>query len=307
MLTSFFGKSNPINFVVLTVGLVLGFVLGALRLSESVLSFSTIGHYILLLLLSIFSMFLLDFMIRKNDLTKQNTFGVFFYSCFLVMLPIVFLKTAIIIANVFILLALRRMLSLYSEKNTEKKIIDAAIWITLASFFYFYSLLFFIVLFVAIVRKSHTTYKHMLIPLAGFTAVFLLVTAYYFITTDSFAWFYEWKPAIAMDFSAYNAMKVVLPLSVIATLLVWTSTFRMFKLSSVPKKERPNYLFMLVVAFVSIAVALASPEKSGAEMLFVFAPTAIISANYLEQLNEFWFKEVLLWLVLLLPLSFLFL
>ena len=64
---------------------------------------------------------------------------------------------------------------------------------------------------------------------------------------------------------------------------------------------------MLVVAFVSIAVALASPEKSGAEMLFVFAPTAIISANYLEQLNEFWFKEVLLWLVLLLPLSFLFL
>ena len=140
----------------------------------------------------------------------------------------------------------------------------------------------------------------MLIPLAGFTAVFLLVTAYYFITTDSFAWFYEWKPAIAMDFSAYNAMKVVLPLSVIATLFVWTSTFRMFKLSSVPKKERPNYLFMLVVAFVSIAVALASPEKSGAEMLFVFAPTAIISANYLEQLNEFWFKEVLLWLVLLL-------
>jgi hypothetical protein len=58
---------------------------------------------------------------------------------------------------------------------------------------------------------------------------------------------------------------------------------------------------------VSFVVAFLSPEKTGGEVIFIFGPLGIITANYLETKKDFWFKEVLLWLVVLLPIIAVFL
>jgi len=306
MLTSFFSKSNPINFLLLSIVVVLVYILGVWIPSDIPISLASVVSNLFFMVLSVFGLFLLDFIVKKNDLTRQNTYAVLCFVCFLAFFPNCFGNHSILIANTLLLFALRRIFSLYSEKNTEKKILDATIYISIASFFYFFSLLIFIVLALAILRKKHTTFKHLLIPIAGFFAIFSLVTSYYFLTEGSFNWFFLWKPQIGFEFTAYNMLSVVVALAILATFMVWTVSHRLIKLGTISKKDRPNYLLIVILLGVTVLMALASPQKTGAELLFIFAPLAIMVANFVEQTKEFWFKELLLWLLVLAPL-FLFL
>lgn len=317
MLTSFFGKSNPVNFLILGAFIIVGYLLGAISGSSNIItSFSLLNHGFFIVL-SILSMLLLDFIIRKNHLTKNNTFAILFFTCFLVMLPVIFLQHKILLANAFLLLAIRRIMSLRSDKNSSKKILDASIWITVASLFYFWSLLFFIPLFIAILQKPNTNYKQILIPFTGFVAVLMINTAYQLVINDSLLWFVKWQDAISFDFSRYNSAGVLVPITVILTFYIWAGIYRVLKLSMVPLKERSNYLLLLYLSITALLVALAGPEKTGAEILFILAPIAIIVTNYIENFEteryvekdvaEFWFKEIMLWLVVVLPFVFLFL
>ena len=317
MLTSFFGKSNPVNFLILGAFIIVGYLLGAIWGSPNIFTpFSLLNHGFFMVL-CVLSMLLLDFIIRKNHLTKNNTFAILFFSCFLVMLPVIFLHHKILLANAFLLLAIRRIMSLRNDKNSSKKILDASIWITVASLFYFWSLLFFIPLFIAVIQKPNTNYKQMLIPFTGFVAVLIINTALQLLVSDSFLWFAKWQDVISFDFSKYNSASVLIPVTLLFTFFIWAGIYRISKLSMVPLKERPNYLLLLYLSITALFVALAGPEKTGAEILFLLAPVSIIATNYIENFEteryvekdvaEFWFKEILLWLVVILPFVFLFL
>ena len=208
-------------------------------------------------------------------------------------------------------------MSLRTDKNSSKKILDASIWITAASIFHFWSLLFFVPLWIAIIQKPNSNYKQMLIPITGFVAVLMINTAYQLLATDSYSWFLNWKQSISFDFSVYNAASILVPVTIILAFYIWTGIYRILKFSVIPLKEKPNYLLLLYISITTLLVALATPEKTGAEVLFLLAPISIIAANYIENFEternverdaaEFWFKEILLWLVVVLPFVFLFL
>jgi hypothetical protein len=208
-------------------------------------------------------------------------------------------------------------MSLRSDTNSQKKILDASVWITVSSLFHFWSLLFFIPLWIAIVQKPNANYKQMLIPLTGFAAVFIVNTAVQFIIYDSFSWFFNWKQPISFDFSKYNSASILVPVTVILAFYIWAGFYRIIKMSSIPSKHKYNHLLLFYVSLTSFFVALMEPEKTGAEILFILAPVAIIAANYIESFGmdhyvekdvaEFWFKEIMLWLVVVLPFVFLFL
>jgi|TARA_R100001460_G_scaffold84086_12_gene125249 hypothetical protein len=231
------------------------------------------------------------------------------------MLPVIFLQHKIILANAFLLLALRRLMSLRSDKNSEKKILDASIWITLASLFYFWSILLFIPLWIAVVQKPNSNYKQMLVPFTGFLAVLVINTAYQLLVNNTFSWFMNWRDVVGFDFSAYNSASILVPVTIILAFYIWTAIYRILKISKLSLKERPNHLLLLYVSITTFFIALGAPEKTGSELLFIMAPIAIISANYIESsekehyrekdIAEFWFKEIMLWLILILPFVFL--
>ena len=200
MLTSFFGKSNPVNFLLLGFFISLGFIIHVIKSEVWIFSPAFIAENLLCLLISIFSMLLVDFIIRKNALTRSNTFGIFFFSSFLLMFPAIFFELNILVANTFVLLAFRRILSLRTEKNPEKKIFDASLWITMAVLFNFYCLLYFVILLLAVVRRKHTTYKHMLIPVVGFFGVCIMIVAFRYLIYDAFNWPFDLKTAIRWRF-----------------------------------------------------------------------------------------------------------
>lgn len=317
MLTSFFGNSKPVHFLILGAFIGFAFVWILFNVPFEEISIATILYEAMVLGVIILCIILIDFIVGKNHLTRSNAFSIFFYSCFIIMFPVIFLNWEVIIAQFFLLLAIRRTISLRKDSNSEKKILDAALWITVASLFYFWSLLFFIPLWIAVLQKPNLTYKQMLIPIVGFLTVLVLNTTYQLLVTDSFSWFFEWNQPVEYDFNDYNSPKIFIPTSLIFGLLIWTGFYRLQRYVSVPLKERPNYWMLFIVTVTTLAIALSSPVKNGSEMIFLFFPTAILSANYIEGIQgdgyrqkdvaEIWFMEILLWIVLIFSFVFLFL
>ena len=312
MLTSFFGNSRPVNFLLLASFILIGYLVSVLFGSELQIEVQSISAHLVLSAICVFSMLLLNFIVTKNKLTKLNTLTVLFYSSFMVMLPAVFMEDNIIAANFFLLLAFRRIVSLRKDTNSSKKILDASVWITVASLFYFWSLLFFVPLWIAILQKPNTNFKQVLIPFIGFLAVIIINIALQLLVDNSIDWIFEWKDPVSLDFSVYNTVKTLLPATVIIGLLIWAGIWKLFMLPTLPFNERSSHLLTLYIGVISLLIALATPDKTGAELLFVLAPLSIITTNYFEKKSkkhdalEYWFKEILLWLVVVFACVFLF-
>ena len=307
MLTSFFNNSKPINFIIVSVFLILGYNIWILLNPLDVTTLSDILIYVLIGLVFIFFILLLDFITRKNKLTGKNNFSIFLFCCFILMFPSIYSEKNIIVSNLFLLFALRRIVSLTSDKNTTKKLLDAALFIAIASLFYFWSLLFFIVLYIGILQNPKKTANHFLIPIVGFLSVFIITTSYYLLMNESFFWFLKIDRFIGIDFSAYQSFSLLISASVIIALMIWTLFYRVSKLSSIAKKAKSNYRLLIFVLIISFLIGVFSPTKNGAEFFFVLASLSIITTNYIEGIQEFWFKELLMWVLVLLPISLLFL
>ncbi|MAZ73172.1 MAG: hypothetical protein CMC70_08475, partial [Flavobacteriaceae bacterium] len=196
MLTNFFGKSSPINFIICGAYLGIAFFASFFYGDVSIISLQEvvikIGFWVALL----FSILLLDFVIRKNGLTEINTFGILIYSGLVVMFPIIFAEVNSVFSSIFLLLALRRMVSLTSEKNIEKKILDASLYITIAALFHFWSILFLIPLYWGVIRIASASFRMLFIPLAGIFTVLLLAVTVHLLVFDSLAGFLGWVPGL---------------------------------------------------------------------------------------------------------------
>ncbi len=309
MLTSFFGKSRPINYILLSLGVIIGYFFRLLMVPKLSLSPDSITTQGVVVFLMVFAVLLLDFIIRKNNVTKNNNFVILLFVLFVLLVPQVYNAPKLILANIFVLLATRRILSLTTEKNTVKKIFDATMYITLASFCYGWAILFFVVLYPAIINKTKFNITYVFIPIVGFLGITSIAVAYQFIVTDSYSWLYHWIPERDFDLSAYSDTKLLITTVLLLGLLLWMGIVRLSRLASLSKKERPSAITILLIAIISVGIVLAKTQKNGSELFFLFAPIAAITSNYIESgtsKTRRVFSEVFLWslfvLVLVLPL-----
>jgi hypothetical protein len=83
------------------------------------------------------SVFITNFISKKNGLSKDSAYTVFFI-LLIVFFPSVLDNVNLVVANFFILLAFRRLISLQSLKASKEKIFDASFWIIVAALFQFW-------------------------------------------------------------------------------------------------------------------------------------------------------------------------
>ncbi|MBT8262794.1 MAG: hypothetical protein KJO05_08230 [Bacteroidia bacterium] len=306
MLTSFFSKSNPVNFLILGAVMVIAYIIYQFTTLNSGLELLDIIGVIAISALLVFTILLLDFIVRKNNLTRKNTLSVFIFIAFTLMVPSVFGNTEILIAVVCCLFAMRRVFSFTSEKNTEKKILDASLWLLLASFFYFYSFLFFAAVYFAILRNPKTSFRFLFIPPIAILAAFSIATSYFYLTENSFDWFWSIVTPVGLDFSAYNSFGLLIPSALFLSAIFWIGLYRLFKVSRIMRKERPNFVVLLVILVCSVAVSIVSPQKDGSELYFLISPLAITMADYIENREEKYISEIFIWVLMLLPVALIF-
>src|SRR5690606_30601877 len=150
MITSIFNKSKPINFVIVFFITLLAFLTARANTAIEPLTISSVFRQMGLFLFCYISILVVNFIVSKHSLTKKSNYEILLYSLFLLAIPQTTLNTNMLFANFFILLSLRRIISLRSFISPEKKLFDAAFWIGIATLFFFWSVLFFVLIFIAL-------------------------------------------------------------------------------------------------------------------------------------------------------------
>ncbi|WP_340155268.1 DUF6427 family protein [uncultured Winogradskyella sp.] len=300
MITSVFSKSKPINFIIVAVYVSLLFVITTYTLLFSDLNaaFSTLFKWVM----TLFLIFLLDFVVAKNNLSQRNSYAIMTFGLLLGIFPEAMTHLDLLISNLFVFFALRRLISLHTKLNIKKKLFDAAFWITIASFFFFWSILFFALVIVALIYYSQNDFKNIIIPFIGVITAVMLLLIYNVVMYDEYFRTTDFQRFASLDYTAYNSKKSILKLTVLFASFVWTLIYYFKNIPDKNKKLKPSYFIIAWASIIAVLVAIIAPIKNGSEYLFLFAPFSIIMANYIEVISERWFKEVFVALLIITPI-----
>jgi len=296
MFTAIFNKSKPINLVLASLMLVFGFLLVQFQTTEA-FNIRAFFYKSGLVFLAISSTLVVDFIVKKNALSGQNSFVVFFFALFFFHFWGSNSDFRLILANLFILLALRKIISLKSQLATTKKIFDAALWICIASLFHFWAILFLLVLYLGIVIYASNYYKNWLVPLVSAFVVFMIVSGYELVINNRF--FNFSNTLISTDYSQVNSyfnwvIGVFFAVILLVSLIFLPSSIRL-KL----QKNKLSYLILIIALITALVLFLISPNKSSAMLVFLYFPLASLFASFFEKISKPIIQSVLLYGMLL--------
>lgn len=307
MLTSFFGKSKPVNTIVVLVYMTIGFLAATISLHEGAFSAVTIMQTIGVWLLYVFTMFVLTFISQKNELTRRTSYRILLFAAFTLAFPEALHTPEILISGVFIMLAIRRILSLRTDRHMERKLFDAGFWIGLSVLTFFWSGLFGLVLIGALFYYGKSSWRYWFIPLLALAAITVLVICYALYTEQMPAiWSRIYNP-VSFDFSAYSSLKLLVPVAFSISFMLWAVWTFIKELGTSSMAMRPTFVLILLFAVIAIGVVLVYPQKNGAACYYFAIPLAIIASSFFENASSKWIPEVLLWMIVLLPFAHYFL
>lgn len=305
MITTFFKQAKPIHFVLISTFLLLVFIASKIYAIQEPLTFRLFTKQAFYFIIVLGSLFVLDFFASRNSLTKKNSYKLLMFALFMAMLPETLLNSKTLLANFFILLALRRLISLRTQKELKKKLFDAAFWISIATLLYFWAILFFILILAALILYSIVDIKNWIVPLTGVLAVIIIwVSSMLVLNYDFTDYFYDLF-VYSFDFTGLNSARIIISTTILISYGTWGTFYFIKHLKDKSKSLRPSFTLIIISSLISLSIILISPYKDGSEFIFLFAPLSIIMTNYLEVTKEKWFQEALVWVLVLIPAIFL--
>lgn len=299
MITSIFSKSRPANYIIITTLLVVCYFLYLQNFPESLQTLEGIGAKLALLLVLIGSLFIINFVTKKNGLSKDNSFAFLFFFSFLILFPTTFGNTDLILSNFFILLALRRLISLQSLLTPKEKIFDASLWIFVASIFHFWSILFILIVFVSILFHVSRDYRNWVLPFIAFFSVGVIGLMYAMIFDHSLIDSVVDSAYIDFNFNYFtnNYQNFALSLYVVIALFFFVT--QALSVPSKPLNMQSSYKKIIVAFILGAVVFLISSDKNNSMMIFTFAPVAIMATNQVEAMQINWMKETIVYVIVI--------
>lgn len=304
MLASVFNKSRPVNYILIGIGLVLFYFLYLFKDDSWTGSYLAIAQKTGLLILLAGALFLTNFITRRNTLSKANTYAIFFFLIFLVLFPTTLVNTRIILANFFLLLALRRLVSLQSLITPKEKIFDASFWIFAAAIFHFWCIIYIILVFVSIIFHVSRDYRNWLIPFIAFFAVSILYLMGDLMIGAGFQGL-TGEIATSFDFTYFENIYQNIALAIYSSIAVLFAFPYFYSITNKPLNLQASHKKIVFSFLIGVGIYVLSASKNNSFLIFTFAPLAIMGANYLESQENVWFREVLTGLIVLIA-AFLF-
>jgi len=282
MITSLFKKSTPLNFSLVVI-LILSFFLiyqiqDLVWTNSVILILEKVG--ILLVLLA--SIFITNFISIKNGLSKDSSYTIFFYFLFLIFFPSILNNINLVFANFFILLALRRLLSLQSLKASKEKIFDASLWIFVASLFHFWSILYLVLVFISIIFHVSSDYRNWILPIIAFFAVGILFALSSILFDISAIEYINSSVHTSFKINYFTNNYQNGALSIYATVALFFVISMFATLSNRPLVTQPSFKKIIASFFIGILIYLVSSNKSNDLLIFTIAPLAIMATSHIE-------------------------
>ncbi len=296
MIANFFNKSTP--FGKLSVVILLSVVVITNVFSSEKITFNFIFFLekIAILFFLLLNLFLIHFITKRNKLIKDNIYDMLLIVIFTAMFPDTTNFSPILISHFILLLAFRRIYSLRTSKSSKEKLFEGSLYIGIATIIYPWSILYLVMPYAAVISFNKRTVRNVILPIIGFICPIFIYGTYLFLT-DSFK---NLKNLFTFNFSFlnYNSLQLLIPLALILGFLIWTIFSTTIKIITVKNELKNSWYLILIHLILSVFILIPSPIKNGAEFLFLFFPLAVVFTNFLQLVNEKWFKDVFLYLFL---------
>jgi len=294
MLTNLFSRSRPINYFLIIAALLFVYLVNLFAdMSWVTSNFSLVNKIILFLVLGL-SVFVVQFITIKNQLANQNLYSLFFYTCFFILFSTILDNNQVIVANFFVLLALRRIFSLHSLRDVKQKIFDAAFLILIASLFHFWSILFIILLYFAILWFVSEDYKNWFIPVLALFCVSVLFYTYTLYSDISFLGYWKNHILVSFDFTYFKNIYQNIALALFTSIACLFAFSQVLELRKLSVSVYGIYNMILVCFVVGVLIYILSDNKNNSFLIYTFFPLSILGANYIERLAKHWIKELTL-------------
>ncbi|SHL36470.1 DUF6427 family protein [Flavobacterium saccharophilum] len=298
MITSVFKKSTPLNYSLVVILILVFFFLFQIQEPSWMSSYFLAFQKISLLCFISASFFLINFIVKKNGLSKDNGYSIFFYLLFILFFPTIFNNPNVIYANFFLLLALRRLISLQSLKASKEKIFDASFWILVASLFQFWCILFLILVFISIVFHVSRDYRNWVLPFVALLAVaiiFLLVSLIFHFNVIEF---FEKRAVIDLRIDYFKNNYENGALSIYVAVALFFVVSMLTTLSNRPQIVHTSYKKVVACFFIAVFVFILSPNKSNDLLIFSITPLTIMAASHVEYVQQKLNNEIVFYVLI---------
>ncbi|WP_456376585.1 DUF6427 family protein [Lutibacter sp.] len=307
MIANFFNKTKPVTIFNIVVLLLLYYVISFLLqgLNEFSVSFlvTRIGYFLLLILFLV----LLKFIIKKNRLTRDNSYALLLVVLLVGTFSEVILSSSIIFSNILLLLSYRKIYSLGSGINTKMKLFDAGFWIGIATLLNSRSIFYILLIYIGIIMYRKGSLKNVLIPIIGLATPIFIYFTYSFYYNNLAIFYSRFKYEINWNFEVYYSLKFLIPILFLAIVLVWSLVVVTPKIILISNKLKSSWNVLIIHLLISVLILIVTPIKNGSELFYIAFPIGIIIANFLERNNSKIIKNALLYLFLILSIGVYFL
>ena len=298
MLSKYFENTKPITFIIVLLALLIGDGLYQFQILQRPLGEGT--HLISSCIsfgLFLFSLILLHQIDRWNELTEsKNSYSIAFFSIFVVLFPTLFDNMKLVGANLLIIIALWRVLTLKTGEEIPQKLLDTSLLIICASLLHPWALIFVLNVWISLLFYGAEKRRYWFIPLLALLVIALLGGAILLVLQEPFP-FDSYYNSVSSNITHL----LQLPSYPIATTIALISLGLLFLISVGVYYFRNTYhsiSSIVVMQFLWVGLLVAFLSK---EVIYIFAPIAILFALYIEKIRLWWLKETVLWILLSLP------
>ena len=302
MLANFFGKSNPVNFIVVFL-IFLGFYIANFFTVNFVqfVDINVILNQLLTIILFLFLFLFYNFILIKNKLTLNNSYGLLLFALFSGFFPAVFLNVTTIFLNLLLLIFLRRVFSLRSNKDVYKKIFDCGFWLGILFLLDSTTVIFGVLIFLSVGMFQKLTVRTLLIPVVGFVTPVFCYFSYCLWEGDTsefsnlFLWYSNY------NFEVYAANKFLfstLFLGIGSLISIVIKTPKVFLISG---DYRKYWILIIFNFFLAITVFLIQNTHQTNKVLLLFFPASVIITNWLESIERGFVKNIFIIVLIATP------
>lgn len=200
------------------------------------------------------------------------------------------------IANLLLMLLLRKIQVFYRQDNILRPAFDAGLLVGVMSLFYLPAAFFFLLIWVALIVFRPLNWREWLVPIFGLVFPWMVILTMYFVFDSLGQLFMDEIPKSfepgGMNIAGYKLYPIALGLTLLPSLWVFMNTMN-------TGAVRVNKMLTLIfwMSVLVVGTWLISGRQHGAAYFLCF-PLAIVISNYYLALKRKWIAEVLFLLLL---------
>ncbi|WP_127136084.1 DUF6427 family protein [Flagellimonas oceanensis] len=293
MISSFFGKTKPINYIVLAIFLFLFYFTNLFFQLNGQKINQVIPLELLLFSVLLFSVFIINQIVRTEKATESNSYTMLFFVLMIVTFSDELVLRYVDFANFFLLLAFWRILSIKSTRNVKHKIFDASLLIAIASLFYDWAIAFMLLVFFVIGVYDRKTLKNWLVPFLGMATIFILSFTVLKLkgTLNFFEDHYQFSLGLFTTRSFFQVLNIKTLIYLILSVMVSMVVF--VRLRNVSGGKLLLLRIVFLIFLLGTTLILFTPADAS-PVLLTFFPSAVFLTNYFEGIKKRKFQEVML-------------